>query len=116
MAFNFGDLGKIGALMKNMKGMQAAMEQAKAELDHVEVEAESGAGDVKVRMTASQRMLSIEIADHLLSVDNKSVLQDLIVGATQLATEQAKAAAQEKMRAISGNMGMPLPEGMDDIL
>jgi DNA-binding YbaB/EbfC family protein len=116
MSFNFSDIGKISSLMKNMGSIKESMEKAREQLDHIHVEAESGAGDVKVVMAASQKIQSIEIADHLLNPEDKTVLQDLIIGAVQLATEQAKAKAQEKMGEISSEMGIPLPGGMDDIL
>jgi len=116
MSFNFSDMGKIGSLMKNMGNIKESMKKAREELDHIQVEAEAGAGDVKVVMTASQKMQSIDIADHLLNTEDKAVLQDLIVGAVQLATENAKQTAQDKMAEISGDLGIPLPGGMDDIL
>ena len=116
MSFNFSDMGKIGSLMKNMGNIKEAMQKARDDLDLLMIEAESGAGDVKVTMTAAQRMVSIQIADHLLNTDDKPVLQDLIVGATQLAVERAKEKAKEKMAAVSAEMGIPLPSEMDNIL
>jgi DNA-binding YbaB/EbfC family protein len=115
MSFNFSDIGKIGSLMKNMGNIKESMEKARTELDHIFIEAEAGAGDVKVVMSASQKIKSIDIADHLINLENKAVLQDLIAGAVQLATLRAKEKAQEKMMAMSADLGIPLPSGMGDI-
>jgi DNA-binding YbaB/EbfC family protein len=116
MSFNFSDIGKIGSLMKNMGNIQESMKKARTELDHLFIEAEAGAGDVKVVMSASQKIKSIDIADHLIHPDHKAVLQDLIVGAVQLAFQRSKEKAQEKMMAISSELGIPLPDGMDSFL
>jgi DNA-binding YbaB/EbfC family protein len=115
MSFNFSDIGKIGSLMKNMGNIKESMEKARAELDHLFVEAEAGAGDVRVVMSASQKIKSIDIADHLIDISHKTVLQDLIVGAVQLACQRSKDKAQEKMMAISSDLGIPLPGGMGDL-
>lgn len=115
MSFNFSDIGKIGSLMKNMGNIKEAMQKVRDDLEHIHVEAEAGAGDVKVVMTATQRIQSIDIADHLLNPDDKSVLQDLIVGAVQLATQRSKEKAQEKMGEVSAELGIPLPGEMDNM-
>ena len=116
MSFNFSDIGKIGSLMKNMGSIKESMEKARTEIENIWVEGEAGAGDVKVLMSASQKIKSIDIADHLLNLENKLVLQDLIVGAVQLATLRAKEKAQEKMMSISSDLGISLPGGLNDIL
>lgn len=112
---NFSDIGKLGSLMKNMGNIKESMEKVRAELEHIQVEAESGAGDVKVTMTASGKIVAIDIADHLFNAEDKPVVQDLIVGAVQLATARAKEKAQEKMAEVSSEMGIPLPGNMGDL-
>jgi len=88
----FGDkfnLGGLGSLMKNAGKIQEMMEQKKAELAKIQVTGEAGAGLVKVTVNAENYAKSVEIDDSLLSED-KTVLQDLIAGAINDATQKTQ--------------------------
>lgn len=96
----FGDklanLGKLAGLMKNADKIQEMMEKKKAELAKVEVTGEAGAGLVKITVDAENYAKKIEIDDNLLSED-KSVLQDLIAGAINDATQKTQKIKEEIM-------------------
>ncbi len=92
----FGDKFNIGSLMKNAKKMQQMMEEAQAELAKIQVTGESGAGAVKLTMTARYQALSLQIDDDLLKED-KEILQDLIVAAINDTTQKVEAITKDKM-------------------
>ncbi len=93
----FGDkfnLGGLAGLMKNAGKIQEMMEEKKAELAKVEITGEAGAGLVKITVNAENYAKSIEIDDSLLSED-KTVLQDLITGAINDATQKTQKIKEE---------------------
>lgn len=96
-------------LMRAAQDMQTRMADAQAELDKVEVEGVAGGGMVRVTATAKGKLLRVAIDDSLMSVDDKDVLEDLIVAAINDARSKGEAAAQEHMGKLT--QGLPLPPG-----
>ena len=72
-------------------------------------EGAAGGGLVKVRATAKGRILGLAIDDSLMTVTEKSMLEDLIVAALNDAKSRADAAAGEEMSKMTS--GMELPPG-----
>lgn len=92
----FSDKFNLGGLMKNAKKIQEMMEKAQHELEKIEVTGESGGGAVKVTMTAQHYIKEILIEDELLKED-KIILQDLIAGAINNATQKVESVTKAKM-------------------
>ena len=79
MNFNMMDMfGK-------MKEVQSRMKEAQEGLGVVTETGESGAGLVKVTVNGLKNVLKIEIDADLIKPDDKEMLQDLIVAATNKA-------------------------------
>ena len=89
------------------------MEEAKARLDNIYVDANAGDGAVKIVMTASKQIKDVQIADQLLNPAQKEELQDLIIVAVDRAMEQADNVAQTEMKAVTGDL-LPVMGGMFD--
>jgi DNA-binding YbaB/EbfC family protein len=100
----------IMGLMKQAQAMQSRMQELQAELEHVEVEGQSGGGAVKIVMTAKGLMRSVAIDSSLLVASEKDMLEDLIVTAHEDARKKGEAVAQERMKSVTA--GIPLPPGM----
>jgi len=96
-------------LMKQAQQMQAKMAEAQLELEQIIVEGEAGGGLVKVALTAKGAMKSVSIDPSLLKVEEKEILEDLILTAHMQARSKAEEAMAEKMKALTG--GLPLPPG-----
>ena len=88
---------------------QAELQKAQDNLDSVEVEGAAGGGLVKIRTTAKGRMLGVSIDDSLMTVSEKSMLEDLITAALNDAKAKADVAASAEMQKMSS--GLPLPPG-----
>ena len=97
-------------LMKSAQAMQSKMQEAQAELERLEVEGQSGAGLVRVTLTAKGQMKGLAIDPSLLKADEGEILEDLIVTAHEDARRKAERLAEEKMRDVTA--GLPLPPGM----
>jgi DNA-binding YbaB/EbfC family protein len=97
-------------LMKQASQLQAKMQELQAELDRIDVEGASGGGMVKVRLTAKGELKGLSIDDSLLKVEEKTMLEDLLIAAHGDARRKAEALLQDKMKDLTG--GLPLPPGL----
>src|SRR5881275_2262740 len=97
-------------LMKQAQAMQARMQELQGELERLEVEGQSGAGLVRVTLTAKGHMKSIVIDPSLMKADEKEILEDLVVNAYEDARKKAERVTEEKMKTITA--GLPLPPGL----
>ena len=100
----------IGNMMKQAQQLQKKMAEAQEALSSIEVEGISGGGLVKVTATAKGEIKRIILDDSIMKPDEKEITEDLIVAAINDAKQKGEAAAQEKMKDITG--GLPLPPGM----
>jgi hypothetical protein len=98
----------FGGMLKKAQEMQKKMSDMKESLKNFQVEGIAGAGSVKVILNGSNEMIKIHIDPKLLSED-KEILEDLIVVATNNAKEKVELKAKEEMSKITG--GLPLPPG-----
>ena len=80
------------------------------DLAALEVEGQSGAGLVKVKLNGKFEARAIKIDPSLIKPEEAEMLEDLIVAAFQDAKGKAEAAVQAKMQEITG--GLPLPPGL----
>ncbi len=107
----FGKAG-LGGLMQQAQKMQENMKRAQAELAVKEVSGEAGNGLVKVTMTCTHVVKSIEISPELIAeaVEDKEMLEDLVLAAVNAAGSQA----EETTRQTMGAFTQGLPAGMGD--
>ena len=99
----------LDELLKMAQDAQAKLMQAQQNLDHVEVEGVSGGGLVKVRASATGRIINIDIDESLLAPSEKQMVEDLVAAAINDARAKADLAAQDAMRGATG--GLQLPPG-----
>ena len=100
--------GQLAGLMKQAQQMQDNMRRMQEELAQVEVEGQAGAGLVKVVVTCRNEIRRFSIDPSLLA-DDKDMLEDLLVAATNDALRKAEQTSQEKMGGLTA--GLPLPPG-----
>ena len=97
-------------MMKQAQQLQKKMAEAQEQLSSIEVEGVSGGGMVKVIATAKGEIKRILLDDSIMKPEEKEITEDLIVAAINDAKQKGEAAAQEKMKDITGRI--PLPPGM----
>ncbi len=94
-------------MLRQAQQMQARLAKAQEELETAEVDATAGGGAVKVVITGSLRIRSIEIAPEVVDSEDVEMLQDLVTAATNEALEKAQAMAQNSISAITGGFKIP---------
>ena len=100
----------LGSLMKNAKKIQEMMQKAQEELARIRVTGESGAGLVKVVVTAQHEVLEINFADELLK-ESKEIIEDLIKAALNDANRKVLKITQEKMMSAGSLFGATDEDG-----
>ncbi|WP_300544821.1 YbaB/EbfC family nucleoid-associated protein [Maricaulis sp.] len=98
-------------LMKQAQAMQQKMADAQAKLDAEEVTGESGAGLLRVTMTAKGDLKRVDIDKSLIDPDEPEILEDLILAAHNDARRKAEVRQQEILKDAAG--GLDLPPGMN---
>ncbi len=98
--------GQGGGMMQQLQRLQQQLAEAQAKLADETVTGTAGGGAVKVTVTGDQKCRSVEISAELLSEGDVDMLQDLILSAVNLALEQSRALASERLGPLTG--GLPL--------
>ena len=99
--------GQIAGLMKQAQQMQEKMKRAQEELANMEIVGLAAAGMVKVTMTGKHEIKRVEIDPS--AMDDREMLEDLLVTACSDAFKQAEAASEQRMAGATA--GMPMPPG-----
>jgi nucleoid-associated protein EbfC len=97
----------IQHLMRQARKLEKAMADARASLDQLSVEAESGGGLVKVKMDGRCSVLKIEIDAKAVDPNDKAMLEDLVAAAVNAGAEKARIAADEHLKKATGGIQVP---------
>ena len=98
----------FGGMLKKAQEMQQKMAEVKASLKNIQAEGVANNGAVKVIMNGDHEMIKIDI-DPKLMTEEKEVLEDLIVIATNNAKKVIEVKSSEEMSKVMG--GLKLPPG-----
>ena len=104
---------EIGAMMKllgNKGQIQEEMQKFQASVGQITAEANAGGGMVTVKVNGRLEVLSCMIAEDAMKLNDREMLEDLMVAATNAALNKVR----EQLAAESAKMasGMGLPPGM----
>ena len=92
-------------MMAQAQQMQNKMQEMQAKFEDIEVSGESGGGLVKVTMTCDGILRSLAIDPS--AMDDKEVLEDLIVAAVNNAGEAKELKIKEETEAMVKSLGLP---------
>ena len=99
-----GGGGMGGGMMAQIQKLQKQMEEAQAQLAVETVTATAGGGAIKVTMTGDQKCKAVEISPDLLKDADAEMLQDLVLSAVNMALDQSRELAAEKMGPLAGGL------------
>ncbi len=99
----------IQGLMRQAQAMQKKMQGAQEELAKNLYEGVSGGGMVKISITGAGVAKKIFIDDSIIKVDEKDILEDLLVAAFNDAKKKADDDSEKQMKSLTN--GIPLPPG-----
>jgi DNA-binding YbaB/EbfC family protein len=96
----------LNAMMKQVQEMQSQMVKAQEKLKDEVVEASSGGGMVKVKMSGDLRLLEISIDPEAIDPEEAELLQDMVTAAVNEAIRSAQELATSKLGGITGGGGL----------
>jgi nucleoid-associated protein EbfC len=99
-------------MMGKMKEVQARLKEAQDNLAKLSAEGESGGGMVKAIVNGKKQVVSIDIDPAILKADDKSLIQDLVVAAVNIAAEKADILAKESLKKSTDGL-LPNIPGLD---
>jgi hypothetical protein len=92
--------GDLNGLMEQAQQVQKQMKEAQDRAANKKVTGEAGGGLVKVVANGRQEILSVEI-DHAVIGEDREMLQDLFVAATNDALRKSKAMMGEELGPLA---------------
>jgi len=92
-----------------MKEVQSRMKDAQETLRNVTETGDAGAGMVKVTVNGLKNVLSVEIDPDLIRAEDREMLQDLIVAATNKAMGTIETKAREHLRQATEGLLPNIP-------
>ncbi|MEO1262479.1 MAG: YbaB/EbfC family nucleoid-associated protein [Bacteroidota bacterium] len=102
----------FGDLLGNMQQQQ---EEMAAKLDEIIIEAEAGGGAVKVKATASRKILNVSIDKEKLDWDDVEMVEDLVLTAMNNAIEKASIKEAAESQKLISQMMPPGLGGLGDL-
>ena len=105
--------GNMGNLMKQARDMQKKMATVQDELKNLIVEESAGNGMVTIKISGDQELKEL-ILDPELLIEDKDLIEDLILTALNKGIAKSKDISSQKMNAVTGGMmsGLNLPTYM----
>ena len=97
----------LGSIFKQAQELQSKIAEIQGELAQKTVEVSVGGGMVKVTANGLNQILTIKIDEELISMQDREVLEDLIVGAINNIHSKVKELSQAEMSKLTGGIKIP---------
>jgi hypothetical protein len=107
----FKEIGQLAGLFKQLPKIKEEMERLQQRLGQISADGDAGAGMVKVRVNGKMEVLGCTLSDEALRMNDREMLEDLIVAATNQAMSKARHQAAEETGKMAAAIG--LPPGID---
>ncbi|MCX7879472.1 MAG: YbaB/EbfC family nucleoid-associated protein [Ignavibacteria bacterium] len=99
-------------IMDLFKNFQSQFEKIRKDLQHLTFEGTSGAGMVIAKVNGNLELLELKISDEVLSMNDKALLENLIIGAINQALDKAKSEGalnfQKFLNPLAGSFGIDI--------
>ena len=102
----------IPEMLAKVQEMQTRMADVQEKLRALETTAEVAGGMVKVRANGKQEILSISLERNVVTPDDITMLEDLVLAAVNRALDQSRALAEQEFGKATGGM-LPAIPGLD---
>ncbi|RKY34420.1 MAG: hypothetical protein DRP78_06580 [Candidatus Omnitrophota bacterium] len=93
--------------MKEMLEAQKKMGTIKKALEKITMENQRHNGDVKVVMTGTQKLVSIEISEALLKPEKKELLQRVLRDCINETADKVQRSAAQQLKGEMGDLNIP---------
>ena len=97
----------LGNLLKQAQDMQAKMASFQEDLAKVELEGSAGGGLVRATLNGKGVLLKVVVDASLLKLEEKEILEDLIVAAHAEARDKLDQHMSAEMGKFASGLGLP---------
>ena len=97
----------MNALMRQAQSMQRQMAKKQKEVEEQEFVVSSNGGAIVITIKGDKKILKIEIDEDLIAVENKDMLQDMLMVATNEAIRKVEEAMAKAVSGATGGMNIP---------
>ncbi len=94
-------------MLKQVQKLQADMARVQEELAQERIEASAGGGVVRAVASGQGDLVEIVIDPRVVDPSDVAMLQDLVLAAASEAIRKARDRAAERMKAVTGGLGLP---------
>ena len=95
-----------------IKEVQANLQKAKDNLQHITSEGEAGGGMVKAKVNGQFKLLKLEIDPTLIKPEDQEMLQDLCIAAVNKAMENVTEKSKDELKKATDGV-LPNIPGLD---
>jgi DNA-binding YbaB/EbfC family protein len=103
----FKELGQLAGLMKQLPKIKEETERFQQRLGEITAEGDAGAGMVKVRVNGRKEVVSCRISEEAMRLNDREMLEDLIVGAVNQAISRVGQQVNEEAGKMATALGRP---------
>lgn len=103
----FGNLGQLAGLLTKSHKIREEMEKLQTRLAQVVAEGQAGGGMVNVKVNGKFVVLSCRLTDEAMNLQDREMLEDLIVAATNQALDKARELAAAEAQKMTAELGLP---------
>ncbi len=107
MLKGLGDLGKLGAALKQAMEIKQRIEELRARLAQETMEGSAGGGAVRVVVNGAMEVQSVHIDPELCNPEELPLLEEMVAGAVNDAVRKMQAYIKERMTEIAGIADIP---------
>lgn len=93
----------IDEMLKQAMSMNSELGNLKELCDKIEVEGESAAGSVRVKMNGNYECVEVDIDENLLKVESKAIVKDLVRAAINNANRKLTKEREEVVQQFAFN-------------
>ncbi len=103
----FKQLGQLFSLLQNRDKLREEMEALRGRLAQITAEGDAGGGMVKAKVNGHLEVQSCVISDEGMKLQDRELLEDLIVAAINQALQKVRQLVAEETGKMASNLGLP---------
>ena len=103
----FKELGGIMNLLNNKGKIQEEMQKLQQTIAQLTCDGTAGGGMVTVKVNGHKNVLSVKISDDALKLNDREMLEDLIVSAVNAAMAKCREQVAAETAKMAGSLGLP---------
>lgn len=91
---------KIQQMMQQAQNLQKKMSEMQKDVEDLEIVGESGGGVIKITRTVNGSFITAQIDNSLYPIEDKEMLEDLIIAALNDGQRKSKELMEQKMSGL----------------